>query len=101
MNLLHTNEHFSSLTHKEKISLLKGMINGQIPQAKAQELHFTVMVDSNGNYSLLPGGEIIALSAGETIERYLEKKYPLSRVGLQEIDVKNFQNNTGGSYMAA
>jgi len=101
MNLLQTNENFSNLNRKEKVNLLKGMASGEIPQAKARELLFTVVADANGNYSLLPGGERIVVPAGETIERYLEKKYPLSRVGLQKIDVKNFQNNAGNNYLAA
>jgi len=102
MNLLQTNENFSSLSRQEKISLLKGMSSGEIPQAKAKELHFTVIAYTNGDYSLLPGGEIITMPTGDTIERYLERKYPLNRVGLQKIDAANFPNSRStNNYIAA
>jgi len=101
MNLLQTNENFSSLSRKEKINMLKGMSAGTIPTAEPKQLEFTVIALSKQRYSIMPGGEIINVPEGETIERYLERKFPLNRIGLQKIDEDSFLQNGQGNFMAA
>lgn len=93
MNLIHTDENFSSMPAKDKINLVKGLNSGTIEEASAPELNITVMIDSEGNHTLSPDGEVIDLGDWNTIENYLKAKYPLSNISINEVLVDTTNND--------